>query len=288
MEIHSYSYEGNNFSNDFATFLLGKGIPEHITNLPQTVLNTPFGRMIQPRIEQMVQEKREMNGGGLLGIDNAVNAVNTPKTHHQLVESVRKPNTSLELEKLLTEAEKSCAVIFFTSSNCRPCQTLYPVFDELAAEIGPRAVLILVDISKCYELGVKYEVRATPTFVSYLHGQKENRWTGADPSTLRGNVKVLVQMAWPAHPHEFLSLKTLRTSNKKPISYGNIPPLDKLKAKMGPVAEDPAIKGVMDFVSARTSQGAAEATLPNLNTFSKFLQSASSKLVSIIPIFWIL
>ena len=28
----------NNFSNDFAMFLLGRGIPDHITNMPQTVL----------------------------------------------------------------------------------------------------------------------------------------------------------------------------------------------------------------------------------------------------------
>jgi len=28
----------NNFSNDFAMFLLGKGIPSHISNMPQAVL----------------------------------------------------------------------------------------------------------------------------------------------------------------------------------------------------------------------------------------------------------
>lgn len=28
----------NNFSNDFAMFLLGKGIPSHIANMPQAVL----------------------------------------------------------------------------------------------------------------------------------------------------------------------------------------------------------------------------------------------------------
>jgi hypothetical protein len=38
----------NNFSNDFATFLLGKGIPSHITNMPQAVLyvlQTPASQM---------------------------------------------------------------------------------------------------------------------------------------------------------------------------------------------------------------------------------------------------
>jgi desumoylating isopeptidase 1 len=33
-----WKHNCNNFSNDFAMFLLGKGIPEHITNMPQAVL----------------------------------------------------------------------------------------------------------------------------------------------------------------------------------------------------------------------------------------------------------
>jgi len=269
-------YKGNNFSNDFATFLLGKGIPSHITNLPQTVLNTPFGRMIQPQIEKMVQDKRKRSGGGLLGISNAPNV---PKTHLQVVESVRKPNTSHELEKLLAQARKSCAVIFFTSATCPPCKTIYPVFEELAAETGSSAVLIVVDISRSYEIGTKYDVRATPTFMTFLHGQVENRWNGADPNTLRGNVRLLVQQAWPPHPHESLALKELRASNTKPNIYGKLPPLEKLQAKMGPsVANDPAVVGVMNFVSSRDSQGAAETTLPNVDRFSKFLRSAPSKL----------
>ncbi|EME86475.1 uncharacterized protein MYCFIDRAFT_83705 [Pseudocercospora fijiensis CIRAD86] len=32
-------------------FLLGKGIPEHITNLPERVLKTPFGQMLRPQID---------------------------------------------------------------------------------------------------------------------------------------------------------------------------------------------------------------------------------------------
>lgn len=45
----------NNFSNDFAEFLVGKGIPEHITSLPQTVLNTPFGQMLRPQLDSAMR-----------------------------------------------------------------------------------------------------------------------------------------------------------------------------------------------------------------------------------------
>ncbi|KAK5133336.1 hypothetical protein LTR08_007861 [Meristemomyces frigidus] len=41
----------NNFTNDFAMFLVGRGIPAHITSLPQRVLDTPFGQMLKPQLE---------------------------------------------------------------------------------------------------------------------------------------------------------------------------------------------------------------------------------------------
>ncbi|KAF7184933.1 Desumoylating isopeptidase 1 [Pseudocercospora fuligena] len=46
-----FAHNCNNFTNDFAMFLLGKGIPEHITNLPERVLETPFGQMLRPQID---------------------------------------------------------------------------------------------------------------------------------------------------------------------------------------------------------------------------------------------
>ncbi|KAK3078344.1 hypothetical protein LTS18_007758 [Coniosporium uncinatum] len=45
----------NNFSHDFAIFLVGHGIPEHITSLPQTVMNTPFGQMLKPQLDSAMR-----------------------------------------------------------------------------------------------------------------------------------------------------------------------------------------------------------------------------------------
>jgi thiol-disulfide isomerase/thioredoxin len=254
---------------------LGKGIPDYITNLPQTVLDTPFGRMLQPQINDMVNSQKAKNGGngGLLGIGG-----DAPKTNQQIAHSVRRPTSMLELEGLLAEANKSCAVIFFTSANCRPCKVLYPIYDELAGETAHKATLIMVDISSYYEIGAKYNIRATPTFISFLHGKEEDRWSGADGRTLKLNVQMLVRSAWPPHKHQSLYLPTLRNANTKPVLYSKVPPLAKLKTKMGPAAEDAAVAGIMKFVSHRAKDGAAEATLPDLDAFSWFLRSAPSKL----------
>ncbi|TVY76106.1 Desumoylating isopeptidase [Lachnellula suecica] len=269
-----WSHNCNNFTNDFATFLLGKGIPEYITNLAEKVLNTDVGRALKPQIDQMVKRNHEKRNG-FLGIGEPIS---TPKTHEKLASSVRRPTTVAELDKVLAEANNSCAVLFFSSATCAPCKKLYPLYDQLAVEYAHNTVLIRVDLARSFDISAKYSIRSTPTFMTFLHGDVANKWSDSTPSTLEGNLKMLVQLAWPPHPHESLSLKALRGLNTKPVLFSKLPPLGKLKIKMGPAAEDGAIAGVLDFVAARSAGGAAEATLPNLNALCSFLRSAPSKL----------
>ena len=55
----------NNFANEVAVFLTGKGIPEHIIRLPQEFLTSPMGAAIAPMIEGMEQRMRnELVGDG--------------------------------------------------------------------------------------------------------------------------------------------------------------------------------------------------------------------------------
>ncbi|KAK9825308.1 hypothetical protein WJX74_007806 [Apatococcus lobatus] len=51
-----FHHNCNHFSNELSTFLVGHGIPEHITSLPQEVLATPFGQMIAPMLGGMQQQ----------------------------------------------------------------------------------------------------------------------------------------------------------------------------------------------------------------------------------------
>lgn len=50
-----FDHNCNHFTEEFAQFLIGDGIPTTITSLPATVLNTPFGQMIRPYIDQMIR-----------------------------------------------------------------------------------------------------------------------------------------------------------------------------------------------------------------------------------------
>ncbi|KAK4452297.1 Desumoylating isopeptidase 1 [Podospora aff. communis PSN243] len=268
----------NNFSNDFAMFLLGKGIPSHITNMPQSVLDSPFGQMLMPMLDQQITASKR--AGGILGIEDTPGSSVKPKNDlHHHVGKVQYVYNLTQLDQLLEKAKHSCAAVFFTSATCPPCKMVYPLYDELAAEVGDRGVLIKVDTSQAPDVARRYSITATPTFITFLKGQQENRWMGADPSKLRGNVTLLAQMAFPPHPHQGLNLPTISNPNTKPVLFTKIPPLPKLLAKMGPTANNQEIQSIKTFIETRAASGPAEATLhPSLPVFTSTIRSSLTTL----------
>ncbi|KAK3378414.1 P-loop containing nucleoside triphosphate hydrolase protein [Podospora didyma] len=268
----------NNFSNDFATFLLGKGIPGHITNMPQAVLDSPFGQMLLPMLNQQINASKR--AGGILGSQDQTpgSSVKPQAQLHHHEGKVHKVSNLAELDALLAKFNKSCAVVFFTSATCRPCHMLYPMYDELAAEVGDKGILIKADTSKAFDVGQKYSVSATPTFITFLKGEQENRWSGADPGALRGNVQLLVQMAWPAHPHQSLNLPTFANPGTKPVLFEKVPPLPKLLAKMGATSQNATIQGVKHFIETRAKDGPAEASLPDMAGFTECVRESMEQL----------
>lgn len=281
----------NNFSNDFAMFLVGRGIPAHITSLPQTVLNTPFGQMLRPQLDsamrsmtqapippqslatpRMTKPPSDASGGSRLRstASNLQPTDSRGKVHNVVSAQI--------LQNLLDGASASCAVVFFTSANCPPCKLAYPAYDELASEIRGKATLIKVDIDKARELAAQYSIRATPTFVTYLKGIQHETWTGANPAQLLSKIRLLVQTAFPPHPHQSLHLPTLHNASLRPVLFSKVPPLDKVVGKLGGRSDDVAVDGAIKFIKTRQHDGAKEAPLPNLPVFAKFLRENLPKL----------
>ncbi|PYH72995.1 bifunctional C97 family peptidase/thioredoxin family protein [Aspergillus vadensis CBS 113365] len=273
----------NNFTQDLAMFALGKGIPEHIQNLPQTFLSTPFGQMMKPQIEMALRGVTQGTGTGTFGTQTPTTSAPTAPAQPAPVTqgSVRIASNLAQLEHHLAAAADSCAVIFFTSATCPPCKMVYPTYDELAEEVGAKATLIKVDISTAMDVSMKYSVRATPTFMTFLKGQKLDEWSGANPAQLRGNVRLLLEMAHPPHRHQQLRLPSLQRPISNYVTYKKVPPLDKLVQKLSPHHEDPRLLSMITYLKHRTSSStpAADTPLPqDLPTFATYLQSTYSSL----------
>ncbi|ODA79880.1 hypothetical protein RJ55_05477 [Drechmeria coniospora] len=269
-----FHHNCNNFSDSFSNFLVGKGIPSHISSMPQAVLDSPLGRTLLPQLAQGVNVGRA--NGSILGLENGATAPTRPAGPKGSVKSVTARD---ELRRLLDGAKHSCAVVFFTSATCPPCKLLYPVFDELAGEFGDKATLIKIDISNPQGSAVaqQFSIRATPTFITFLKGEEENRWTGTD--NLRANVQLLVQMANPPHPHERLRLPHFSNPDAKPVLFSKLPPMSKLAIKMGDeLANKAEVQSLMRYLEARSRDGPQEAVIPGMDQLSRLMQDSMARL----------
>lgn len=263
-------------------FLVGKSIPEHIINLPRTFLETPFGQMMKPQIESALKGVTQGTGTGIAQPSPVRAAPSMPRPEtHPGAGTVRIVSNVSQLESELSAASHSCAVIFFTMSTCPPCKAVYPTYDQLAAEAGERGTLIKVDIGVARDVGMKYGVRSTPTFMTFLKGQKLDQWSGATPAKLVGNVRMLLEMAHPAHPHRQLRLPSLQREITNFVMYKKAPPLEKLLQKL-PVAfkEGHGVAEVIEFIKLRhsTTEPVADIRVPDLYTFATTLNSTYSTL----------
>ncbi|RMX88929.1 hypothetical protein D0869_01253 [Hortaea werneckii] len=270
-----FAHNCNNFTNDFAMFLVGRGIPNHITSLPKRVLDTPFGQMLKPQIDASMRTVTQAPVPAE-NIPAANGTANNSKPKETPVQNGSSPVKATRfgqvvnltdvalLDKKLQEAGDTVSTIFFTSSTCAPCKLAYPTYDQLAEEYS-NALFIKVDINAARDTAAKYQIRATPTFMSFSKGSKVDEWTGADPTTLKTNVERTIQQTFPPHPHAQLRLPTLQYGSLKPVSYGKVPPLDKLMTKLGNLGKDEALTSLRNFVQTR-SVDPREAALPNLET----------------------
>ncbi|OAP62575.1 hypothetical protein AYL99_01802 [Fonsecaea erecta] len=300
----------NNFTQDLAMFLVGKSIPDEIRSLPQTFLNTPIGQMLRGQIDEsmrtMTQAPDAVAGQNAGRTQSA--AQKTSKANHNDALSSSLVNASShtlitpviinaqppadspgkvhsitsvsELDSLLSSASHSCAVIFFTSATCPPCKIVYPTYDDLAAEAGTLsgAKLIKIDISAstyAHAVAQRYRIRATPTFITFLRGQKQDEWAGANPAQLKGNVQLLLQMAKPQqHQHSKLRLPTFQRVFDVPILYTKTPPLEKMLGKLGRTfSDDQSVQDLVSYIKKRDAKGMTEAALPDLHAFSEHITS---------------
>ncbi|KAG5919006.1 hypothetical protein E4U42_006632 [Claviceps africana] len=274
-----FRHNCNNFSDSFANFLVGKGIPDHIVKMPQAVLDSPMGRMLLPQLTQGVNAGRST--GSILGLEQSAQ---TPARDQEANKTlgVVTVSGSEELSRMLDRAKDSCVIIFFTSATCPPCKLMYPIYDQLAAEHGTRITFIKVDVAQSSngEISHNFSIRATPTFVTLLKGREENRWSGADAATLRGNVQLLAHTSQPSrHPHDDLRLPSFQNVHVKPVVYHKLPPLEKLDAKMGvTVASNVQITRLKEFLKTRASAGAQDAVLPHLGELSSYVQDSVATL----------
>ncbi|KAG0346928.1 hypothetical protein BG004_000512 [Podila humilis] len=267
----------NNFSSDVCNFLVGR-FPSHITDLPADFLNTPFGQMMRPMIENMFGPSRVAQSVPQPTLQHS--SLTTPtaiQQSQQLLSSVSSAASGTvpfmtDLGQLQQSIRSNTAVVvYFTSASCPPCRVIMPIFDEMVLSKGKEIVGIKVDIGIAQSIGRAYEIRSTPTFMFFLKGEKFSQFSGANQAELRSSMDVLIYSAHSSHPHARLSLPHYKALSETPILFPSMDSIDPIFAKLQTFLSQAGEKNSMLSETENKQLTKIQAWLHKRNTAKKAL-----------------
>ncbi|MDH3981962.1 MAG: thioredoxin [Kiritimatiellaceae bacterium] len=69
-------------------------------------------------------------------------------------------------------------IVDFWASWCGPCRVQGPILEELAKEVGTKAVIAKVNVDENSELATKYKIQSIPTLIVFKDGKVKKQLVG--------------------------------------------------------------------------------------------------------------
>ncbi|CAB3982567.1 thioredoxin 1 [Paramuricea clavata] len=97
-------------------------------------------------------------------------------------------NSDAQFKSEFEKNSNKLVIVDFTASWCGPCKRIAPVFEQLSNQFTAAAFL-KVDVDICKVTAASHGIRAMPTFLFFIHGQKVDEMKGADPASLQQKIQ---------------------------------------------------------------------------------------------------
>ncbi|KAM0789136.1 hypothetical protein ACM66B_003189 [Microbotryomycetes sp. NB124-2] len=235
----------NNFTNEVLEFLNDSRTPQHILDLPRTIMQTPFGQQMRPMIDNMFRGTTRPDAQDAVNsfLPSVASAATDELHHRQSGKSTNLQTCSDEASLRNILKQSRAVVVMYTSVTCPPCHAIKPHLEQLAREHDTpsrRIQFAIVDINvgsgpqiaRSNEFGGP--VQATPTFALFAKGNKTSEVKGADKGELTTQVRLLEMQVWPPHPHSRIALPEIQALSRQlaPITYISFPSLPTLQTKL--------------------------------------------------------
>ena len=85
--------------------------------------------------------------------------------------------TNENFEEKVLQSNKP-VLIDFWAAWCGPCKMMSPIVDEIAKEIGQKAIVGKVTVDEQGELAGKYGIMSIPTLIIFKEGQPVKTFVG--------------------------------------------------------------------------------------------------------------
>jgi len=86
--------------------------------------------------------------------------------------------TGVQLTRAIEKTDE-LIVVDFWATWCGPCQQFAPTFNQVAAQLEPKARFIKIETEKEQVISTKYNIRSIPTLAIFKNGKEVDRVSGA-------------------------------------------------------------------------------------------------------------